>query len=120
MPLQITVVEDYVGAAIRQAVFEQREDGTIGATVPECPAVNALGADVHECAAELYARLVDWVKVMLAGGHTLPVLDRIDLNREASQILATYHDGEVTPVAGEFYADETALERAFEFRQRIA
>lgn len=120
MQLLLTVVEDYAIAAMRRAVFEQLENGTIGTTVPECPGVIAFGADRHECAVELYARLVDWVKVMLKGGHALPVLDKIDLNAQAGQILATYHGEEVTPVAGEFYADEAAMERAFEERRNIA
>jgi predicted RNase H-like HicB family nuclease len=120
MPLLLTVVEDYAIAALRRAVFEQLEDGTIGATVPECPGVIAFGADRHECAAELYARLIDWVKVMLAGGHALPVLEGIDLSTEASQILATYHNGEATPVQGEFYADEAELDRAFDAHRKSA
>jgi predicted RNase H-like HicB family nuclease len=117
MQLLLTIVEDYAIAAMRRAVFELLDDGTIGATVPECPGVIAFGADRHECAVELYARLIDWVKVMLKGGHALPVLDGIDLNGEAGQILATYHDEEVTPIKGEFYADEVELERAFDERR---
>ena|SRR5688500_130651 len=120
MSLLLTIVEDYVMAAMRRAIFDQLEDGTIGATVPACPGVIAFGADRHECAVELYARLVDWVKVMLAGGHALPIIDEIDLNTEASQILATYHDGAATPIDGEFYANEAELKRAFDARRKIA
>ncbi|MGH2583835.1 MAG: type II toxin-antitoxin system HicB family antitoxin [Dehalococcoidia bacterium] len=114
----LTIVEHYVMAAMKHAGSEQLEDGTIAATVPECPGVVAFGADHHECATELYARLEDWVKVSLAAGYKLPVIEGIDLNTEASQILATYHDGEGTTIGGEFYPDEAELEAAFEARSK--
>jgi hypothetical protein len=119
MPPLLTIVEYYATAAMRRALFEQLDDGTIGATVPECPGVIAFGADRHACAVELYARLIDWAKAMLAGGHVVPILDGIDLNAEASQILATYHDGQATPVTGEFYANEAEMERAFDARRAL-
>jgi hypothetical protein len=119
MPLLLTIVEDFAIAAMRRAHFEQLDDGTIGATVPECPGVIAFGADRHACAVELYARLIDWVRVMLAGGHPVPILDGIDLNAEAGQILATYHDAQATSITGEFYANEAEMERAFDARRAI-
>jgi hypothetical protein len=112
----LTIVEHFVMAAMKRAVPEQLEDGTIAATIPECPGVVAFGADRHECATELYARLEDWVKVSLAGGLGLPVIDGIDLNTEAGQILATYHAGDGSSIGDEFYASAEELEAAFEER----
>ncbi|MGI8553089.1 MAG: type II toxin-antitoxin system HicB family antitoxin [Dehalococcoidia bacterium] len=109
----LTIVEDYVLAALRRAIIEQLEDGTVGASIPECPGVLAFGADVHKCARELYARLEDWVRVSLERGNELPVIDGINLNTEASQILASYHPGAPIPRTGTFYANEEELEAAF-------
>lgn len=86
-----TIVEHYVFAAIRHAVVEaDDEDGILCAYVPQAKGVIVYGADVHECAAELYARLEDWVESFLRQGHELPVIDGIDLNADASRLLTTY------------------------------
>ncbi|MGD9894355.1 MAG: type II toxin-antitoxin system HicB family antitoxin [Dehalococcoidia bacterium] len=119
MPL-LTVVEHYVAAAMKRAETEQLEDGTIAATVPGCPGIVAFGADSHECAIELYARLEEWVKVSLMARHPLPVIDGIDLNVEANQILATYDNGATSSEDNEFYIDEQALEAAFDRRRKPA
>jgi len=108
-----TIVEDFVIAAMRSAAAESFEDGSVAATVPGCPGVITYGADQHECATELYARLETWVKLSLAASYTLPVIDGIDLNSQAGQVLATYHGGPGSPAEGTFYPDEDALEVAF-------
>ncbi len=113
MPL-LTIVEDYVMAAIRRAKFEQFGNGMVGATVPGCPGVVAFGADIHECARDLYIRLEDWVRVSLAAGRALPVIDGIDLNSEGAKLLASYHGGTVSSVRGEFYADDGEFEAALD------
>lgn len=113
MPL-LTVVEDYVIAAIRHAEFEQFANGMVGATVPGCPGIVAAGADIHECARDLYARLEEWIRVSLATGQDLPVIDGIDLNSESSKLLAGYHGGAASPAHGEFYADESEFEAALD------
>src|SRR5437660_711403 len=74
MPI-LTIVEDYVMAAMRHAELEDLELGGVGAYVPECPGVLAFGDDVHECAAGLYSRLEEWVRLCLRRGQTLPVID---------------------------------------------
>lgn len=90
MPL-ITIVEDYVLAAMRRAVFERLEGGTIAATVPEAFGVVAFGGDGRECLGNLYERLADWALVSLERGYELPVLDDIDLNSEMRRILNLSH-----------------------------
>jgi predicted RNase H-like HicB family nuclease len=88
-----TIVEDYVVAALRHAVPETDEDGTFGAWIPEIPGLVAFGADVHECARNLYGLLEEWVRERLVVGDEMPVIDGIDLNSEAGQTRASYHRG---------------------------
>jgi hypothetical protein len=115
--VQITIVEHYAYAALQRAIFEELEDGTVSAYIPECKGVLAFGADLHECAVDLYARLEDWVRVSLIHGDCLPVIGDVDINEEANQILATYHSSlESESAQGEFFEDEDQLEAAFEKR----
>ena len=110
----ITVVEDYIFAALRQAIRHDLEDGTVAGTIPQFPGLIAYGADVHECSRELYRLLEETVRVWLTKGYTVPIIEDIDLNSAKAQVLATYH---VSPredeAGGEFYEDEETLERAF-------
>ena len=39
------------------------------------------GATLRECENELHSTLEDWILVGLKLGHTLPVIDGIDLNK---------------------------------------
>lgn len=115
MPV-ITVVEDYIFAALRQAVRHDLEGGSVAGTSPQFPGLVAYGADVHECSRELYRLLEETIRVWLTKGHVLPIIEDIDLNAVEAQVLATYH---VSPRPGEdeaggvFCADEGALERTF-------
>ena len=110
-----TIVEDYVVAALRHAVPETDEDGTVGAWIPEIPGLVAFGADVHECARNLYGLLEEWVRERLVVGDEMPVIDGIDLNSGAGQTLASYHHDSVTsdPARAGVFADDAALEEAF-------
>jgi len=113
MPL-LTIVQDYIISALRRATVEQMEDGTLAAYVPEIRGVVAFGADVHECARELYVLLEQWVQVSLTKGYELPVLEGIDLNSEASRILASYQKPiDIEQVSGDFFEDEKELAAAF-------
>jgi hypothetical protein len=87
----ITIVEDYVSAAMKRAGVEELEDGTLVAWVPGLEGIIVTGADRHECAEGLFDRLEDWVKVGLTRGIELPVIDGIDLNTERARALASYH-----------------------------
>jgi hypothetical protein len=116
MPV-LTVVTHYVTAALGRATFEQVEEGVIGATVPDLPGLIAFGASKEECGRELAGRLLDFIKLSLERGHRLPVLDGIDLNSEAGQILASYHDfaDEKSRTAGrKIYRDEAEFEAALD------
>lgn len=120
MPL-LTVVEHYVVAAWQRGVVEQQDDGTFAAYVPECPGVLAFGADVHACAGDLFDRLLDWVRVSLANGNALPIIDGIDLNSDAGKILASYHPMGGSSASDEnFYEDEDELNAAFARHGEVA
>jgi predicted RNase H-like HicB family nuclease len=111
---------DYVIAALRHAVPELDEDGTVGAWIPEIPGLVAFGADVRECARNLYGQLEAWVRTCLAVWHEMPVIDGIDLNTEAGQALASYHDsGQSGPTREDVFADDAALEQAFRIHDTL-
>jgi hypothetical protein len=105
MPL-LTIVERYIMAAMEQAEAEALEEGGVVATVPGLVGIVASGADVHDCAVDLYTRLEDWVRVVIEQGFELPVFGGIDLNAEASALRATYHRQPVASAGGEYFTDE--------------
>jgi predicted RNase H-like HicB family nuclease len=118
MPL-MTIVEAYIVVALRHALAEELEDSTYVATIPELPGLIAYGADVHECACELYRLVGEVVKTWLVSGYHVPVIDGVDLNSEKAQILASYHlHHATTRVDDSLYGDEDALEAAFEARRK--
>jgi hypothetical protein len=87
----LTIVEDYIFAALRHARVENQEQGVLGAYVPQFPGLVAFGADQHDLALVLASRLQELVRIRLESGQHLPLIGGIDLNTEANKILATYH-----------------------------
>lgn len=75
------VLTDYINQALAQAVYDKLEDGTFAGRLPCCPGVVAFGTTVKECQAELRSTLEDWIVVGLKLGHSLPVINGIDLNK---------------------------------------
>ncbi|OGO19051.1 MAG: hypothetical protein A2Z15_06900 [Chloroflexi bacterium RBG_16_50_11] len=76
------MLTDYVNQALAKAVYDKLEDGTYAGRIPPCTGVVAFGITLQECAAELRSTLEDWILVGLKLGHSLPVIDGIDLNEE--------------------------------------
>ncbi|MGI2907567.1 type II toxin-antitoxin system HicB family antitoxin [Tolypothrix sp. VBCCA 56010] len=76
------ILSDYVEQAIAQAVYDKLEDGTFAGRIPECKGVVAFGLTLRECEDELRSTLEDWILLGLKLGHSLPVIDNIDLNKE--------------------------------------
>ncbi len=74
------ILSDYLGNALAQAEYDKLEDGTFFGRIPSCKGVVAFAASLRECETELRSTLEDWVLVGLKLGHSLPVLDSIDLN----------------------------------------
>ena len=76
------ILTDYVNQALAEAIYDKLEDGTFAGRVPPCVGVVAFGITLQECEAELRSTLEDWILVGLKLGHTLPVINDIDLNEE--------------------------------------
>ena len=74
------ILSDYLENALAQAEYDKLEDGTFFGRIPSCKGVVAFSATLRECEAELRSTLEDWVLVGLKLGHTLPVLNSLDLN----------------------------------------
>jgi predicted RNase H-like HicB family nuclease len=114
MPL-LTIVEDYLIAALKRATVETMEDGALVAYLPDIPGILAFGADQHECARELWLLLEEWVQTSLTTGYTLPIFDGIDLNADPAQILSSYHrQVQVESEPGDFFANEQELNAGFD------
>ena len=78
------ILTDYVGQAMAYAVYDKLEDGTFAGRIPQCKGVVAFGATLRECENELRSTLEDWILVGLKLGHLLPVIAKINLNKEPS------------------------------------
>lgn len=76
------ILSDYLNRALSQAEYDKLEDGSFFGRIPLCKGVVAFAATLRECEDTLRSVLEDWVLVGLKLGHSLPVLDTIDLNRK--------------------------------------
>lgn len=75
------ILSDYLEKALSEAEYDKLEDGTFFGRIPSCKGVVAFAANLRECEQELHSVLEDWVLVGLKLGHSMPVLDNLDLNR---------------------------------------
>jgi predicted RNase H-like HicB family nuclease len=71
---------NYIHTAMHKANYELLEDGTFYGEIPECQGVWANAATLEACREELQDALEGWIILGLRLGHTLPILDGIDLN----------------------------------------
>ncbi|MDF5714366.1 MAG: type II toxin-antitoxin system HicB family antitoxin [Rhizonema sp. NSF051] len=76
------ILSDYVGRKLAQAVYDKLEDGTFAGKIPPCTGVIGFGVSLSECEDELRSMLEDWILLELKLGHSLPIIDNIDLNKE--------------------------------------
>lgn len=76
------ILSDYVEGAVSQAIYDKLEDGTFFGKIPVCQGVVAFGASLRECQNELRSTLEDWILLGLKLGHSLPVINNINLNQE--------------------------------------
>jgi predicted RNase H-like HicB family nuclease len=74
------ILSDYLEIALAEAEYDKLEDNTFFGRIPSCKGVVAFGATLRECETQLRSTLEDWVLVGLKLGHTLPVLNNLDLN----------------------------------------
>jgi predicted RNase H-like HicB family nuclease len=75
------VLTEYIEQAMRLAHYELMENGRIFGTVPPCKGGWAEGKTLEKCREELQSTLEDWLLLGLQMGHSLPVIDGVNLNR---------------------------------------
>lgn len=70
----------YIYAAMQQAKYEiMADDNTYYGEIPSLQGVWANAATLEACREELQSALEDWIMLGLHMGHTLPVVDGIEL-----------------------------------------
>jgi len=79
------ILSEYMDQAMAQAVYDKLEDGTFAGRIPACKGVVALGTTLRECEEELRSTLEDWILVGIKLGHSLPVIEGIDLNKKPTR-----------------------------------
>jgi predicted RNase H-like HicB family nuclease len=75
------MLTDYIEHAMRKAHYEMMGNGNFFGTIPKCKGLWAEGKTLEKCREELRSTLEDWLLLGLQLGHTLPVIDGINLNR---------------------------------------
>ena len=78
------ILTEYVSQLMAHAVYDKLEDSTFAGRIPQCKGVVAFETTLRECEDELRSTLEDWILVGLKLGHPLPVIAKIDLNKEPS------------------------------------
>lgn len=80
------MLTQYIEAAMHRATYEILEDdGTYFGRIPDCQGVWANEETLEACRDELESVLEDWIILGLRLGHTLPVIDGIDLTPDLTQ-----------------------------------
>lgn len=73
------MLTNYLQAAMHRAVYEPIDDGTFFAEIPGFDGLWANAETLEACRDELLEVLEGWIILGLRLGHTLPVIDGIDL-----------------------------------------
>jgi hypothetical protein len=81
MNLRYTLTE-YIQGAMETAAFDKRDDGTVGARIPVCKGLFAIGSNIEDAKKHLRSNFEDWIIVGLKLGLEMPVINGIDLNNE--------------------------------------
>lgn len=76
------ILSEYLEKALAQAEFDKLEDGTFSGRIPACKGVLAFAPSLKQCANELHSTLEEWLLLGLKLGHSLPIIEGIDLNKE--------------------------------------
>ena len=73
----------YISAAMRQAHYEilPEDEGYLG-TISDLQGVWANAKTLETCREELQEILEEWIILGLKMGHTIPIINNIDLNRQ--------------------------------------
>jgi predicted RNase H-like HicB family nuclease len=76
----------YIQTAMHQAIYELLDDGTFYGEIPTCPGILSNATTLEACREDLQNVLEDWLILGLRLGHTLPILNDIDLNPAAVEV----------------------------------
>ncbi|MBW4484816.1 MAG: type II toxin-antitoxin system HicB family antitoxin [Tildeniella torsiva UHER 1998/13D] len=76
----------YIQTAMHKAVYELLDDHTYYGEIPACPGVLSNANTLEACREELQSVLEEWLILGLRLGHTLPVLDGVDINPTAVEV----------------------------------
>lgn len=82
------MLTDYICVAMRRAIYDKLEDSTYYGEIPGLQGIWANAESLEACRKELQEVLEDWILVGVRLGHSLPVLDGIDLNINVSKTVA--------------------------------
>jgi predicted RNase H-like HicB family nuclease len=74
------ILSDYIRFAMQKAEYETLEDESIAGKITVCDGVHAFGNNHEDCKHHLQAALEGWLVVRLTLGHTLPIINGINLN----------------------------------------
>ena len=77
------MLTEYIKAALGKAHYEIMENGQFWGEIPELKGVWAEAKTLEQCRELLREVLEDWLIVGFREGHTIPVLDGIDLNKQS-------------------------------------
>ena len=77
------MLTDYIRAAMRHAHYELMENGRFFGSIPACQGAWGEGATLEECREDVQGALECWIVVGLRHGDQLPVIDELNLNKEA-------------------------------------
>jgi predicted RNase H-like HicB family nuclease len=73
------VIRQYVERALHRAHYEQLEDGSFCAEVPELRGVLATGKTLEGCRDELAEVIEEWILVRISRGLAIPPIDDIEV-----------------------------------------
>lgn len=80
IPIPYGMIERYAGAAVKQAIFEELQDGDIYASIPDFEGVWSSSPSYAEVIEELTEVVKEWVTLKLIDGDDdIPVVGDIDL-----------------------------------------
>jgi predicted RNase H-like HicB family nuclease len=74
------MLTEYIAAAMKRADYKLLEDNTYYGEIPCCEGVWSNHSTLEGCREELQETLEAWILLGLQLGHSLPILEGIDLN----------------------------------------
>jgi len=80
------MLTEYVEKAMRTAHYEIMENGRYWGEIPGLQGVWAEAQTLEQCRDTLREVLEDWLLVGLRKGHSIPIIEGIDLNQKAEAV----------------------------------